>query len=75
MLRKCWHRENDVIHLYKGSTPRYANGGVEALSEVYASQIAATMGLKHVEYKLTTFQVLVLYSHLSKLVTCRYQDS
>lgn len=55
MLRKCWHRENDVIYLYKGSTPRYANGGLEALSEVYASQIAAAMGLAHVEYKLTTF--------------------
>ncbi len=55
MLRKCWHRENNVIYLYKGSTPRYANGGLEALSEVYASQIAAAMGLAHVEYKLTTF--------------------
>ena len=55
MLRKCWHRENNVIYLYKGSTPRYANGGLEALSEVYASQIAAAMGLKHAEYKLTTF--------------------
>lgn len=55
MLRKCWHRENGVIYLYKGSTPRYANGGLEALSEVYASQIASAMGLAHVEYKLTTF--------------------
>ena len=55
MLRKCWHRENDVIYLYKGSIPRYANGGLEALNEVYASQIAAAMGLAHVEYKLTTF--------------------
>lgn len=33
MIKKCWHRENNKIYLYKGSTEQYANGGKEAFSE------------------------------------------
>lgn len=55
MLKKCWHREGSEIFLYKGATPRYANGGLESLIEVYASQIADVMGLPHVPYKMAEF--------------------
>ena len=33
MLQKCWHKENNKIVLYKGSSEKYANGGKEAFSE------------------------------------------
>ena len=56
MLKKCWHREGNDIYLVKGSTPRYANGGQEAILEVYAAQIAKQLGLPHVEYSVRTYK-------------------
>lgn len=56
MLKKCWHREDGVIYLLKGSTARYANGGQEAVLEVYASQIAKKMGLPHITYAITEYK-------------------
>ncbi|EEO7742436.1 transcriptional regulator, partial [Campylobacter upsaliensis] len=35
MLRKCWHRENGQIYLYKANSKEYANFGKEAYSEYY----------------------------------------
>ena len=55
MLRKCWHRENDEIFLYKGSGQVYANGGKDALSEYYCSQIAEVLGLNAISYDLIEF--------------------
>jgi len=54
-LKKCWHRKDGNIYLYKGSSERYANGGQEAVLEVYASQVANCLELDHVEYTLTKF--------------------
>ena len=55
MLRKCWHRENGEIYLYKGSTQEYANGGKEAYSEYYMAQIAEIMEFDYVPYDLKLF--------------------
>lgn len=55
MLKKCWHRENGEIYLYKGSTQEYANGGKEAYSEYYMAQIAEIMEFDYVPYDLKLF--------------------
>ena len=55
MLKKCWHRENGEIYLYKGSTQEYANGGKEAYSEYYMAQVAEVMGFDYVPYDLKLF--------------------
>lgn len=55
MLRKCWNKESDGIYLYKGSTQVYANGGKDAYSEYYCSQIANILGFEAVPYNLIEF--------------------
>ncbi|ARJ56831.1 transcriptional regulator [Campylobacter cuniculorum] len=55
MLKKCWHRENNIIYLYKGQTKEYANGGKEAYSEYYMAQIAQIMEFECVFYDLKLF--------------------
>lgn len=52
MLKKCWRRVDGKIYLYKGGTMGAANTGKEPYSEFYATQIAQTMGIKHVDYNL-----------------------
>jgi hypothetical protein len=53
MLAKCWRRINGKIILYKaGST----GAGNEPYSEFYAFQIADTMGLNAVKYKLSQWK-------------------
>jgi len=56
MLAKCWLRINGKITLYKAGTTGAANTGNEPYSEFYAFQIAETMGLKAVEYKLSKWK-------------------
>jgi len=56
MLAKCWRRINGKITLYKTGTTGAANTGNEPYSEFYAFQIAATMGLNAVEYKLSKWK-------------------
>ena len=56
MLPKCWRRESGVIRLYKGGTSGASNTGNEPYSEYYAWQVAETMGIKAVEYKLTKWK-------------------
>lgn len=56
MLPKCWRRINNKIYLYKAGTSGMANTGMEPYSEFYASQIAKTMGLDFVEYKLAKWK-------------------
>ena len=56
MLAKCWRRIDGRVVLYKSGTDGAANTGFEPYSEYYASQIAAAMGLDHVEYSLRKFK-------------------
>lgn len=56
MLAKCWRRINGEVCLYKTGTEGAANTGFEPYSEYYAAQIAAKMGLSHVEYSLSRFK-------------------
>lgn len=56
MLPKCWRRINNKIYLYKAGTSGMANTGQEPYSEFYAYQIAKTMGLDCVEYKLAKWK-------------------
>ena len=56
MLAKCWRRINGKVCLFKSGTEGAANTGFEPYSEYYASQIAAAMGLNHVEYSLNKFK-------------------
>lgn len=56
-MKKFWRRivDDDGVHteLVKGSSPRYeelSRGGLEALMEVYVSQLADHLGLPHVAY-------------------------
>ncbi|HEC1284883.1 TPA: transcriptional regulator, partial [Campylobacter upsaliensis] len=55
MLRKCWHRENGQIYLYKANSKEYANFGKEAYSEYYMAQIASLMNFTHISYDLKEF--------------------
>lgn len=56
MLKKCWRREeNGEIKLYKGSTERFANGGLEAYTEYYAAQVAEVFEIPHLDYDLKLF--------------------
>ena len=55
MLKKCWHRDNGVIYLYKANSKEYANGGKEAYSEYYMAQIAFLMNFTHISYDLKEF--------------------
>lgn len=54
MLKKCWHRENGNIYLYKGSSRIYYKNA-EAFSEYYMAQIAQAMGFECVSYNLVEF--------------------
>lgn len=55
MLKKCWHKEDEKIYLYKGSSKEYANGGKEAFSEFYMYKIAKTLEFDAIEYDLKKF--------------------
>lgn len=54
MLKKCWHRVDNQIYLYKGSSKLYENP-YEAYSEFYTAQIAEIMGFECVPYDLREF--------------------
>lgn len=62
MLPKCWHRENDKIYLYKGSSTEYANMGKEAYGEYYMAQIAEVMNFNHIDYDLKEFHGQIVSS-------------
>lgn len=55
-LRKGWRRIGGKIMLYKGGSSGGANTGNEPYSELYASQIAETVGLNHVAYGLAKWK-------------------
>ena len=52
MLPKCWRRIDGRIYLYKGATSGASNTGMEPYSEFYAAQVAQTMGIDAIPYKL-----------------------
>lgn len=56
MLPKCWRRVGGKIELYKGGTSGFSNTGNEPYSEFYAAQIAATMGINAIPYRLTQWE-------------------
>ena len=56
MLRKCWRRVNGKVLLYKGGTEGAINAGYEMYAEYYAAQIAARLGLDHVDYGLSRYK-------------------
>lgn len=65
MLPKCWRRVNGKVCLYKGGTSGASNTGFEPYSEFYASEIAKTMGVNAVEYKLSKWKgILCSYCEL-----------
>ena len=53
MLPKCWRRIDGKIYLYKGGTSGFSNTGFEPYSELYAYQVAKTMGINAIRYTLT----------------------
>ena len=58
MLKKCWHRENNKIYLYKGcvnANYKQSNVGKEAYSEYYMAQVAKALGFEHTPYDLREF--------------------
>lgn len=58
ILPKAWRRIKNEVYLYKGSTASYqaANTGFEPYCEYYSSQVAAKMGIDHVEYNLNRWR-------------------
>lgn len=56
MLAKSWRRIRGKIILYKSGTEGFANSGLEPFSEYYASQVARTMDLNHIEYGLSKWK-------------------
>lgn len=55
-LRKCWRRIEGKVYLYKGATSGASNTGFEPYSEYYASEIAKTMGVNAITYKLSKWK-------------------
>lgn len=54
--KKCWLNRPDGIYLMKGdSFFRNSDNRSQATSEFYAAQIAATMGIEHINYDLEEF--------------------
>lgn len=56
MLAKSWRRIKGKVILYKSGTEGFANSGLEPYSEFYASQVAKTMELNHIDYDLSKWK-------------------
>lgn len=59
MLPKCWRRISGRIYLFKGGTTGASNTGFEPYSEFYAAQIAQTMGINAIPYKLSRWKGMI----------------
>lgn len=70
MLPKCWRRIRGKIYLYKGGTSGFSNTGFEPYSELYAYQVAKTMGVNAIPYTLTKDLKKTLCSRC-ELFTCK----
>ncbi len=55
-FEKCWIREEDGIYLYKKSSSGFANAGLEAYSEYYATQFSSALCHDYVPYDLVKFK-------------------
>lgn len=61
MLRKCWHRDDGQIYLYKSKSEMYDGFG-EAYSEFYMAQIADVLEFDYVPYDLKEFHGQIVSS-------------
>lgn len=59
-LKKCWHRDNEKIYLYKGTNRHEISRGKEPYSEYYCAQIAELMNFNCVSYGLKEFHRQVI---------------
>ena len=55
-FEKCWVKEGDQIFLYKKGSSGFANAGLEAYSEYYATQYAQALCREAVPYDLVRFK-------------------
>lgn len=55
-FEKCWIRESDGVYLYKKSSYGFANAGLEAYSEFYASQLSQRICKSYVNYEIVQFK-------------------
>lgn len=55
-FEKCWIREKDGVYLYKKSSYGFANAGLEAYSEFYASQLSGRICTSFVDYDIVKFK-------------------
>ena len=64
MLRKCWHKDESGIYLYKSSAnvKDESYGGKEAYAEYYMAQIASLMNFTHISYDLKEFHNQIISS-------------
>ncbi len=56
MLPKCWRRIDGKVYLYKGATSGASNTGNEPYSELYAYNIATSLGMNAVPYKISKWK-------------------
>ena len=54
MLKKCWHREDSEIYLFKGASSMYESKN-EPYSEYYMAQVAKVMNFEAIDYDLKLF--------------------
>lgn len=59
-FEKCWTKENDGIYLYKKGSSGFANAGLEAYSEFYASQLSAKVCKSFVPYDIVKFKKCIV---------------
>lgn len=55
-FEKCWTKESDGIYLYKKGSSGFANAGLEAYSEYYASQLSSRLCNSSVPYDIVKFK-------------------
>ncbi len=55
-FEKCWIKETDGIYLYKKGSSGFANAGLEAYSEYYATQLSRVLCRSYVSYELVQFK-------------------
>jgi len=53
VLAKCWRRNDKGIFLYKAGK---TDSGLEPYAEFYTSQVAAALGISHINYRLARYR-------------------
>ena len=89
-FEKCWTKEEDGIYLYKKGSSGFANAGLEAYSEFYASQLSSRLCKQYVPYDIVKFKkslvsrckmftsesegFIPIYKFLNSELTYNYED-